>query len=146
MLIYNAMLNIEQRQVGACSAAAVQLPALPQHNTPLPCAVLLYRDSHSKTMYRALQCFLLDFWNHKECEVGPDSNAVQQLYNLPAAPGQSKCFHLIGQGGGRVCMLHVVLGEYLVANPSLPSGGVLPLLHEKFASKKDIFYINFGVW
>jgi hypothetical protein len=71
---------------------------------------------------------------------------VQQLYNLPAAPGQSKCFHLLGKGGGRICMVHMVLGTSLVSNSQVAAGGVLPLLQKKFSRKTDIFYINFGVW
>jgi hypothetical protein len=104
------------------------------------------RDSHSKTLYRALQCFLFDHWDQQECEASSVTSDVQQLYNLPAAPGQSKCFHLQGKGGGRVCMVHAVLGTSLVDNSQVAAGGVLPLLQEKFARKTDIFYINFGVW
>lgn len=103
-------------------------------------------DSHAKQLYRALQCFLLDFWDHKECEAGTDASAVQQLYNLPRAPGQSQCFNLLGAAGGRVCIVHAVLGTSLLGNPSLPAGGVLPLLRQKFASKQDIFLIGFGSW
>jgi hypothetical protein len=66
-------------------------------------------DSHSKALYKALQCFLLDFWNHQECRTSPDWDAQEQLYNLPAAKGQSKCIHLFN--GGRICMVHAVLGE-----------------------------------
>eukprot|EP00878_Enallax_costatus_P004577 GHUV01004818.1.p1 GENE.GHUV01004818.1~~GHUV01004818.1.p1 ORF type:complete len:331 (+),score=42.07 GHUV01004818.1:54-995(+) len=103
-------------------------------------------DSHAKSFYKALQCFLIDFWPAKECETSPNAQAVQELYNLPVSPGQSKCFHLLGDGGGRVCMVHVVLGTSLVNNPQIAKGGVLPLLRSKFARKQDIFYINFGVW
>eukprot|EP00882_Tetradesmus_deserticola_P028338 GHRQ01031567.1.p1 GENE.GHRQ01031567.1~~GHRQ01031567.1.p1 ORF type:complete len:258 (+),score=64.81 GHRQ01031567.1:276-1049(+) len=43
-------------------------------------------------------------------------------------------------------MVHVVLGTSLVENPEVAEGGVLPLLHKKFAQPQDIFYINFGIW
>uniref|UniRef100_A0A383VCQ2 Trichome birefringence-like N-terminal domain-containing protein n=1 Tax=Tetradesmus obliquus TaxID=3088 RepID=A0A383VCQ2_TETOB len=120
-----------------------------------PCHVLkflrgrtlwLIGDSHSKTLYRALQCFLFDFWDQRECEASAAAADVQALYNLPAAPGQSKCFHLLGKGGGRVCMVHAVLGSSLVGNSQVAEGGVLPLLQSRFARRTDIFYINFGVW
>ncbi|WIA44222.1 hypothetical protein OEZ86_010534 [Tetradesmus obliquus] len=119
-----------------------------------PCHVLkflrgrtlwLIGDSHSKTLYRALQCFLFDFWDQRECEASTSAADVAALYNLPAAPGQSKCFHLLGKGGGRVCMVHAVLGSSLVGNSQVAEGGVLPLLQSRFARRTDIFYINFGV-
>jgi hypothetical protein len=53
---------------------------------------------------------------------------------------------LLGKGGGRICMVHVVLGTSLVSNGQVAAGGVLPLLQRKFSRKTDIFYINFGVW
>jgi hypothetical protein len=37
------------------------------------------RDSHSKTLYRALQCFLLDFWDHQECQASTDRNCCAAL-------------------------------------------------------------------
>lgn len=76
----------------------------------LQMGLVICRDSHAKSLYRALQCFLLDFWNHQECESSPESWKVDQLLKLPAAPGQSYCFHLLGPGGGRVCVVHAVLG------------------------------------
>lgn len=107
-------------------------------------------DSHSKAMYKALQCFLIDFWgqdgNHGECETSTDAAAVQQLFNLPERSGYQKCLHLTGPGGGRICFVEVVLGTSFVGNSKIPLGGVLPLLRSKFASQDDIFYINFGVW
>lgn len=83
--------------------------------TPAPCSVVVYcRDSHSKSLYRALACFLFDFWNQKECEASTNAAAVQQLYKLPMQPGQSKCFHLLG--GGRVCVVYAVIGTSLTNN------------------------------
>ncbi|KAF6261763.1 hypothetical protein COO60DRAFT_1636588 [Scenedesmus sp. NREL 46B-D3] len=100
------------------------------------------RDSHARFFYRALQCFLLDFWDHQECQATLDSEANAQLADLPAAAGGAYCFHLLGPATGRVCMVHSVLGTSLVENPQVAEGGVLPLLHKKFAQPQDIFYIN----
>lgn len=77
------------------------------------------RDSHSKTLYRALSCFLYDFWDQKECEASTDAAAVQQLYNLPLQPGASKCFHLFD--GGRVCVVYAVIGTSLANNNEVRS-------------------------
>jgi hypothetical protein len=78
--------------------------------------LLFHRDSHSKSLYKALQCFLIDFWNHQECETSTDSSAVQQLFNLPERNGYQKCLHLMGPGGGRICIVEVVLGTSFVGN------------------------------
>jgi hypothetical protein len=79
--------------------------------------ILLCRDSHTKTFYRALQCFMLDFWeNQAECESNSDASAVAQLQKLPVRPGDSQCIHLRGPSGGRICIVHVVLGSSLVNN------------------------------
>jgi hypothetical protein len=83
--------------------------------TTLTC-IVLHRDSHSKSLYRALQCFLLDFWDHTECTVGGSEDDAAALRALPASEGISNCFHLTGAGGGRVCMVHVVLATSLVNN------------------------------
>ncbi|WIA19826.1 hypothetical protein OEZ85_005734 [Tetradesmus obliquus] len=106
----------------------------------------LIGDSHARFFYRALQCFLLDFWNQQECQATLDSQAEAQLADMPAAPGGAYCFHLMGAASGRVCMVHVVLGSSLVENPQVAEGGVLPLLQQTFAQPQDIFYINFGIW
>lgn len=109
----------------------------------------LLGDSHSKAMYKALQCFLIDFWgdaNHGECETSTDASAVQQLFNLPERSGFQKCLHLRGPGGGRICFVEVVLGTSFVGNSKIAAGGVLPLLRQKFAQKQDIFFLNVGVW
>jgi hypothetical protein len=120
-----------------------------------PCDILPYLrgrtlwilgDSHAKALYKALQCFLIDFWNHQECETSTDSGAVSQLFNLPERSGFQKCLHLMGPGGGRICIVEVVLGTSFVGNDKIASGGVMPLLRSKFARSDDIFYINFGVW
>jgi hypothetical protein len=55
------------------------------------------------------------------------------LANLPKVKGYSNCMHLLGAAGGRICIIEVVLGNYLTANGALPGGGVLPLLRQKFA-------------
>lgn len=73
-------------------------------------------DSHAKAMYKALQCFLIDFWNHQECETSTDSSAVSQLFNLPERSGFQKCLHLLGPGGGRICIVEVVLGTSFVGS------------------------------
>ncbi|WIA44224.1 hypothetical protein OEZ86_010535 [Tetradesmus obliquus] len=104
----------------------------------------LIGDSHSKVLYRALGCFLIDFHGQKECEPSSDAAAVQQLRKLPAAPGQSKCLHLLD--GGRVCIVHAALGTALVNNKEVASGGVMPLLRAKFAQPQDIFYVSYGSW
>lgn len=121
-----------------------------------------------KQTYRALTCFLIDFWSHTECEPHTNPATVQELQvictgrgggggpsythgegaggqpsavsiclclfaaatesdtslvcpppsvqTLPVEKGQSKCFHLQGPQGGRVCFVHVVLGTSLTAN------------------------------
>uniref|UniRef100_A0A383VEF6 Uncharacterized protein n=1 Tax=Tetradesmus obliquus TaxID=3088 RepID=A0A383VEF6_TETOB len=104
----------------------------------------LIGDSHSKVLYRALGCFLIDFHGQKECEPSSDAAAVQQLRKLPAAPGQSKCLHLLG--GGRICIVHAALGTALVNNKEVAAGGVMPLLRAKFAQPQDIFYVSYGSW
>jgi hypothetical protein len=83
---------------------------------PLGCALAVCRDSHSKSLYKALQCFLIDFWNHQECETSTDTTAVSQLFNLPERSGFQKCLHLLGPGGGRICIVEVVLGTSFVGN------------------------------
>jgi hypothetical protein len=50
------------------------------------------------------------------CEASTDSWAVQALQRLPVEPGDSQCIHLRGPGGGRVCIVQVVLGSQLVGN------------------------------
>jgi hypothetical protein len=80
------------------------------------------RDSHARFFYRALQCFLLDFWDHQECQSTLDDEANAQLAKMPAAPGGAYCFHLLGAATGRVCMVHVVLGTSLVDNPEVGLG------------------------
>ena len=78
--------------------------------------LLLCRDSHAKAFYKAIQCFLIDFWNHQECETSTDSGATSQLFNLPERSGFQKCLHLMGPGGGRICIVEVVLGTSFVDN------------------------------
>jgi hypothetical protein len=103
-------------------------------------------DSHAKAFYKAIQCFLIDFWNHQECETSTDSGATSQLFNLPERSGFQKCLHLMGPGGGRICIVEVVLGTSFVDNNKIAEGGVMPLLRSKFARSDDIFFVNFGVW
>jgi hypothetical protein len=75
------------------------------------------RDSHTKILYRSLQCFLIEFWENQEvCEASTDSWSVQALQRLPVAPGDSQCIHLRGSGGGRVCIVQAVLGSQLINN------------------------------
>jgi hypothetical protein len=76
-----------------------------------------------KQTYRALSCFLIDFWDHTECEPHTDPATVQQLQTLPVEKGQSKCFHLAGQQGGRVCFVHAVLGTSLTNNKEVRGWG-----------------------
>ena len=83
----------------------------------LCCFFVAFRDSHTKSLYRALQCFLIDFWkNQAECEASTDAQAVEQLKKLPVADGDSQCIQLRGPAGGRICIVHVVLGTSLVNN------------------------------
>ncbi|WIA19825.1 hypothetical protein OEZ85_005733 [Tetradesmus obliquus] len=103
-------------------------------------------DSHARTFYRAMQCFLMDFWSHQECKPSMDDAANAALANMPVVPGGANCFHLTEVAGGRVCVVHSVKGTNLLNNPKVAEGGVLPLLHKKFARPQDIFYINFGIW
>jgi len=86
----------------------------PPHPTPHPLS-----DSFMKQTYRALTCFLIDFWDHQECEPHTDPATVQQLQSLPVEKGQSKCFNLLGPKGGRICFVHAVIGTTLVANPDV---------------------------
>jgi hypothetical protein len=44
----------------------------------------------------------------------PDYNS--QLLQQPVKEGLNNCFHLLGQGGGRICMVEAVLGTNLVNN------------------------------
>ncbi|KIY98626.1 hypothetical protein MNEG_9339 [Monoraphidium neglectum] len=105
----------------------------------------LLGDSHSKQLFKALQCFLIDFWDGRECKASGDDNLVKQLDALPLRPGESRCIHLFGNG--RVCFVHVVLGTSLLNNPQVASNGVLTLLRERgLASRADIFVPQFGVW
>eukprot|EP00775_Hariotina_reticulata_P004106 gene4106-4352_t len=108
----------------------------------------LVGDSHTKSFYRALQCFLIDAWDNQQqlCETSQDAYAVQELRNLPVRAGESQCLHLSGIGGGRICVVFVVLGDALVNNNNVAMDGVLPLLRAKFAKPYDIFYVSFGTW
>lgn len=82
--------------------------------TSVVCGCDLCRDSHTKTFYRALQCFLYDFWEQKECQISTDPQDVTDFLKLPAADGVSNCFHLSGEGGGRICIIHVALATSLL--------------------------------
>jgi hypothetical protein len=93
----------------------------PPFSTPPPVPPPPCSDSHAKSLYKALQCFLIDFWNHQECETSSDSGAVSQLFNLPERSGFQKCLHLMGPGGGRICIVEVVLGTSF-ANSDRVSG------------------------
>ncbi|KAI8471073.1 MAG: hypothetical protein J3K34DRAFT_244030 [Monoraphidium minutum] len=106
----------------------------------------LMGDSHTKGLFKALQCFLFDLWDGKqECSPGADDDLVRRLDDLPLMRGESKCIHLAG--GGRVCRVQTVLGASVVGgDPRVPEGGVLKLLREKFASPDDIFLLQFGIW
>jgi hypothetical protein len=44
----------------------------------------------------------------------PDFNAL--LLRQPVKEGLNNCIHLLGQRGGRVCMVEAVLGTNLVNN------------------------------
>uniref|UniRef100_A0A383VEI9 Uncharacterized protein n=1 Tax=Tetradesmus obliquus TaxID=3088 RepID=A0A383VEI9_TETOB len=106
----------------------------------------LLGDSHTKTLYRALQCFLFDFWNQKECKISTDPQDVADIAKQPAQEGVSNCFHLTGSGGGRICIISVALTSSLVNNTAVAGGGILPLLRQRLAKPEDIFYINTGTW
>ncbi|WIA23718.1 hypothetical protein OEZ85_000404 [Tetradesmus obliquus] len=106
----------------------------------------LLGDSHTKTLYRALQCFLFDFWNQKECKISTDPQDVADIAKQPAQEGVSNCFHLTGAGGGRICIISVALTSSLVNNTAVAGGGILPLLRQRLAKPEDIFYINTGTW
>ncbi|KAF6266055.1 hypothetical protein COO60DRAFT_640959 [Scenedesmus sp. NREL 46B-D3] len=99
-----------------------------------PCDILPYLrgrttwligDSHSKTFYWALQCFLIDFWDHRECQASSLPEASMQLRRQPAKQGLSNCIHLLGRGGGRVCMVEAVLGTNLVNNTEVRAQSML---------------------
>jgi hypothetical protein len=83
----------------------------------------LRSDSHQKQLFASLQCFLLDFYDGKECKVSADPAVVQQVNTLPVMPGQSKCIHLMG--GTRICFVHVVMGTSLVNNPEVRYGATV---------------------
>jgi hypothetical protein len=70
---------------------------------------------------RALQCFMIDFWDGTECKVSGAPGAAEEIDNLPTRPGESKCIHLAGNG--RVCFIHVVLGTSLVNSTVSASHG-----------------------
>ncbi|KIZ01068.1 hypothetical protein MNEG_6895 [Monoraphidium neglectum] len=50
----------------------------------------LLGDSHTKSLYKSLQCFMLDFWEGKECAASPEAVLMQQLDALPTAHGESR--------------------------------------------------------
>eukprot|EP00877_Chromochloris_zofingiensis_P014357 jgi/Chrzof1/9175/Cz03g38220.t1 len=104
----------------------------------------LIGDSHFKVLYKAFKCFLIDFWDHTMCQASTDPTLVSQLNNLPQRPGESQCIHM--PGGTRICLVHNVLGTSLLNNQNVAYGGLLPMLRQKFASRNDIFIVNFGVW
>ena len=104
-----------------------------------------HSDSHSKQLYRALQCFLIDFWpGQAECAVSASRGDVARLDDLPTRPGETKCFNVLG--GGRVCQVHNVLGDSLLDNKNVSDGGVLPMLRRRFADPRDIFLVQFAAW
>lgn len=74
-------------------------------------------DSHTKQLFKSLQCFLYDFWDGRECKVTPDEALVAQLDAMPMMHGETKCMHLAGDT--RVCRIGAVLGSSLVANPQV---------------------------
>jgi hypothetical protein len=75
---------------------------------------MLCRDSHTKVLFTALQCFMVDFWQHQECRAHTDQNLVAQLNTLPKQPGESRCIHMPGMT--RICLVKAVLGTQYVNN------------------------------
>lgn len=61
------------------------LSADPLHHSTTPPVILPLpppprrRDSFMKQTYRALTCFLIDFWDHTECEPHTNPTTVQEL-------------------------------------------------------------------
>jgi hypothetical protein len=55
---------------------------------------------------------------------------VADFAKQPAADGVSNCFHLIGDGGGRICIIHVALTSSLVNSTEVDLlASVLTMLH-----------------
>jgi hypothetical protein len=73
------------------------------------------RDSHTKQLFKALQCFMFDVWDGHLCRVTSDMGLVQQLDDLPWFSGGSMCLHLVGNT--RICRSVAVLGSSLLNNP-----------------------------
>lgn len=82
-------------------------------------------DSHTKNMFNAMRCLLIDFWDHNvgECAASNIMQLQQQLekaalrghiYNTPP-----RCLHLFG--GGRVCLVHSPMGTTLLNDDPLVS-------------------------
>jgi hypothetical protein len=103
----------------ATAVAAVFVLLLCLHLCPLLLSCLLGSDSHSKTYFLALQCFLYDFWAPNVCQPSTDAAAVDSLLKLPLREGNANCIHLRGAGGGRICMVEAVLGSSLINNPEV---------------------------
>ena len=63
--------------------------------------VLLRRDSMSEDLYRALKCFLVEFYDLKQYQASTNYTAMYHLNNIPGNGGLPKCLHLLGNA--RLC-------------------------------------------
>ncbi|KAF6253109.1 hypothetical protein COO60DRAFT_466846 [Scenedesmus sp. NREL 46B-D3] len=107
-------------------------------------------DSHVKGLYYTLRCFMMDLWDHAQGECAASSNATLQTqlertslqghpYNTPP-----RCLHIKGSGG-RFCLVHSPIGNYLVTDKA-KEPGTLQLLHQSFTAPQDVVYISVGRW
>ncbi|KAI8468653.1 MAG: hypothetical protein J3K34DRAFT_426509 [Monoraphidium minutum] len=144
----------EQQRADALSIAQQLQGGAPLKTTPCDLypflrgrTLWLIGDSHTKQLFKAMQCFLIDFWDQAECAASPEDWVNAGLNALPVKKGESKCIHLMGEG--RICYVGAVLGTSLLENPQVAGGGVLTFIrgHKETGAKwNDIFVINFGVW
>ena len=61
---------------------------------------LLHRDSMSEDLYRALKCFLVEFYDLKHYQASTNYTAMYHLNNIPGR-GLPECLHLLGNA--RLC-------------------------------------------
>eukprot|EP00879_Flechtneria_rotunda_P032983 GHRR01036490.1.p1 GENE.GHRR01036490.1~~GHRR01036490.1.p1 ORF type:complete len:270 (+),score=41.93 GHRR01036490.1:450-1259(+) len=88
----------------------------------------LIGDSHMKSFYFAIRCFLMDFWDHNlgECAASNSPLLQLQLHTAALFPQQQqnltqltkpRCIlHQDLMAASRVCFIHTVRGEMLISD------------------------------
>ena len=105
----------------------------------------LNSDSISKDLYKALKCFLIEFWDLVQYEVASRNHTL--LHHLETLPGYGEPRCIVLPQGGRVCQVHAIQGDLFIDGGTRAASGVLPMLTQSgVAGGDDVFVVNFGLW